>query len=500
MLWKKIFTLIFIIIAPWLSDINNELTLNNNLNQLDSSSVIIVTTSTEQKKTISRPNFENLEETFQINPLNNDSYAFSPKLKSNKEKINRNPSLFTKDYWKREKLRWMTKLKLNPKKITEIVETGEAENYFDIEFKNLNDKASLKKKDDEFYRQWYSEIKRQRGGIKPENLESESQLFSYESDLAQYYKFSWQNVSKYGLTFKEIENTLIIIAFIRFCIYTIKYDVKTAFIICGIGLISAHIYLVPLSDCISIGYGRLFTNTALFRFMFEEYLERIIDFKVRNLPPPIQMTLGGKLDSFMVSFCPSWILNKLYKSEIYWSTVEFITESLIPDTKKYLITMKNEFKSLLVYSIVLRMGKRFVPYHIQWHVMFYVLYGTIGHYYWQSFINSQEFLQYVLIPEQRYEEIELMKLLHCFFLGLAVYLSLLAMLHAIFSQYFYIPLFVPNMEAHIGKKPKNDRYAGGYTSWQDELELFRFRRANLKLWFGLLGKGPNDRKRRRRKK
>lgn len=230
--------------------------------------------------------------------------------------------------------------------------------------------------------------------------------------------------------------------------------------------------------------------------MFEEYIER--ETTLRNPPSLINLSLASKLDSFMVTICPNWILNKLYKSASYWSTVDFITESLIPDTLQYMKSIKNEFKSLLLYSVVLRMGKRFVPYHIQWHVMFYVLYGTVGHPYWKWYVNSREFLQNILIPEQRYEEIELMKILHCFYLGIAVYLILLAMLHALFSQYFYIPLYVPNIEAHIGKRPKNNIYSGGYTSWQDEIELFRWRPENLKLWFGFLGKSLKDRKRKRK--
>ena len=492
MLWKKFFALLFVITTSWLSSPDKNLVINDKINQLDNSFVLIASSTIKQNKITQRPNFENLEETLKRNPLSDDSLNFSKKSKNEEEKFTKKSSIFSKIYWKREQLKWNTKLNSNPKKI----ESKKKENYIDIQPIKLQDQTFTKKKTAQFYKQWYSEMDRSPKEMKPENLRSESQLLVYESDLAQYYKFSWKNVSKYGLTLKELENTLIIIAFIRFCIYTVKYDIKTSFIICSIGLVSALFYIIPLTDCIAICYHRLFTNTSLFRFMFEEYIER--ETTLRNPPSLINLSLASKLDSFMVTICPNWILNKLYKSSSYWSTVDFITESLIPDTLQYMKSIKNEFKSLLLYSVVLRMGKRFVPYHIQWHVMFYVLYGTVGHPYWKWYVNSREFLQNILIPEQRYEEIELMKILHCFYLGIAVYLILLAMLHALFSQYFYIPLYVPNIEAHIGKRPKNNIYSGGYTSWQDEIELFRWRPENLKLWFGFLGKSLKDRKRKRK--
>ena len=43
------------------------------------------------------------------------------------------------------------------------------------------------------------------------------------------------------------------------------------------------------------------------------------------------------------------------------------------------------------------------------------------------------------------------------------------MLHAIFSQYFYVPFIVQNsVELHVGKRPTKSIYSGGYTAWQDE--------------------------------
>ena len=72
------------------------------------------------------------------------------------------------------------------------------------------------------------------------------------------------------------------------------------------------------------------------------------------------------------------------------------------------------------------------------------------------------------------------------------------MLHAICGQYFYLPFLTENVETHIGKKPQNSIYSGGYSSWQEGLEKrqeytlyngvqFTFPR----LWWGWLGKNPS---------
>ena len=78
---------------------------------------------------------------------------------------------------------------------------------------------------------------------------------------------------------------------------------------------------------------------------------------------------------------------------------------------------------------------------------------------------------------------------------LALYLC---MLHAVCGQYFYVPFLTENTEIHIGKRPQNSIYSGGYTAWQEsnnkdfKLGLrdnikFRFPR----IWWGWWGKLPS---------
>ena len=74
-----------------------------------------------------------------------------------------------------------------------------------------------------------------------------------------------------------------------------------------------------------------------------------------------------------------------------------------------------------------------------------------------------------------------------------------ALLHSICGQYFYIPFLVDNIELHVGKRPQNSIYSGGYTSWQDgkkrqiEFMVKSNRRIILpKFWWGWFGKTSYD--------
>jgi hypothetical protein len=71
-------------------------------------------------------------------------------------------------------------------------------------------------------------------------------------------------------------------------------------------------------------------------------------------------------------------------------------------------------------------------------------------------------------------------------------LIIFGLFHAIWGQYFYIPFFVENTELHIGPRPKNSVYSGGYTSWQDKEEKEKnLNRFFPKLWYGWFGRGTN---------
>jgi hypothetical protein len=95
-----------------------------------------------------------------------------------------------------------------------------------------------------------------------------------EKELLNYYRFSWKNL-QFGLTITEIEKVLVIISFIRFCFYTIRYDAKSALIISLTAFISAILYEKILVDVIKICYFRFYLNPSIFRTGFEQYLHMI---------------------------------------------------------------------------------------------------------------------------------------------------------------------------------------------------------------------------------
>jgi hypothetical protein len=106
-----------------------------------------------------------------------------------------------------------------------------------------------------------------------------------------------------------------------------------------------------------------------------------------------------------------------------------------------------------------------------------------------------------LLPQGRYEEAENMRI----YLGALAFVHIsfvmYAMLHAIFSQYFYVPFIVQNVELHVGNRPTKSIYSGGYTAWQDEFVFYDIKfREMMRLWWGFLGRGVKKRPRKRRRK
>ena len=167
----------------------------------------------------------------------------------------------------------------------------------------------------------------------------------------------------------------------------------------------------------------------------------------------------------------------------------------MPIVFKLIRLNRKPMQSILFYTLVLRLGKKYVPYPLQWHGMVYVMYTQgIATFMFNRFSNSMKFLKDVLIPQARISEIQLLEMLQITFIVTLFYGIMLAMLHAIFSQYYYFPFIAQNIDAHIGKRPKDSILSGGYASWQDEQQLFIPSKADYKIWFGFLGKGSGDKK------
>ena len=329
-------------------------------------------------------------------------------------------------------------------------------------------------------------------GMRPELLQSPYDMFWFEKYLLNYYNFSWENL-QFGLTITEIEKVLVIISFLRFCFYTIKYDAKSALIISIIGFICAIFYQKMIVDAVGICYLRLYLSPSLFRLGFEQYLVFIhAEKKIHTYS--LEMFRWFKI-------YPGWLIRLINNSKILSEIQTYIDNIIMPSVFQCIRMYRKSMESMLFYTLILRLGKKYVPYPLQWHGIVYLMYcNCLGDFIYARYVTSMEFLRDILIPELRTAEIEAMELLQAGFLTTFIYMIILAMLHAVFSQYYYIPILSQNIDAYVGKRPKDSIFSGGYSSWQDEQELFIPSKGDYKIWFGFLGKSTKDKKQENRRR
>ena len=311
-----------------------------------------------------------------------------------------------------------------------------------------------------------------------------------------------KEICTYGFTIEEFQKAMIILCFIRFIIYSIRYNVVTSFKICAIGFTSCVLWAMALNDCIGIYYP----NLALHPLLRNAYREEIIyrDIALERAGERLLDDLVKQTNNNSYPF--DWItpiFGKLPESvsHITDPIYVFIRRDLFETIKQFYKTNLRHLVSIFAYVGLVRVGKKYCPYHIRWHFTFITLYNTFMPYVFSSSMRARQFLYKVLIPERRFQEAENLEL----YLGAWVFVHIsfimIAMVHAVFSQYFYVPFLTYSVELHIGKRPKKSIYSGGYTAWQDDFNFFNIRlRDTLKLWWGFLGKGTKKKNRRRKSK
>merc|ERR1712127_837838 len=84
--------------------------------------------------------------------------------------------------------------------------------------------------------------------------------------------YKLKEISTYGFTIEEFQRAILILCFIRFIIYSFRYNVVTSFKICSIGLVSCILWAMALNDCI----GAYYPNLALHPLLRNAYREEII--------------------------------------------------------------------------------------------------------------------------------------------------------------------------------------------------------------------------------
>ena len=150
----------------------------------------------------------------------------------------------------------------------------------------------------------------------------------------------------------------------------------------------------------------------------------------------------------------------------------------------------------------MRLNKRLCPYLIRWHWTFLWTLSAVENIYIQLIRRLQYYLYQVVIPEDKYIEQPIILGLLVGFALIHFMIIIFGLLHASCGQYFYFPFLVENAEIHIGPRPKNSIYSGGYTSWQnnkDKRIAWMVRGGKNawqlyfpRLWWGWFGRGGSS--------
>ena len=360
-------------------------------------------------------------------------------------------------------------------------------------------------------------------GIEDSNLVStdlESSNYISPKTFQLIVEGLWQKVQN-GLTLSDIENLLFFILFIRFLILAIRYNLKTSFYITCIGIFAGYLWYRHLIDLITT-YQNVLINIPFFNQLGIDAAD-ITELDENNSFLDLQS--GGKVHWYnpgqvLYYAVTRGIIHVDIESgnQYYIDPISMIISNLSEPNKSNILPIYYklynkiipkiydicskfwmQISGILAYAIITRIGKRYCPYLVRWHWTFLLLISLIEQVFMLLVYRAFYFQTFVLIPQTEidYANLDLLNfqinLLTIFSITIIVVhlgLVVLALLHAILGQYFYIPFFVENTELHIGPRPKNSIYSGGYTSWQDKkVKDKNFNRIIPKLWYGWFGRG-----------
>ena len=331
----------------------------------------------------------------------------------------------------------------------------------------------------------------------------------------------WEKIQD-GLTLADIENVLFFILFIRFVILAIRYNLKTSFYITCIGLFAGHLWYRHLIDLISMYRSVLLKLPFLHKLGMDAVQLRslnrqmvLTDLKLgenAHWHNPGQVIYYG-LTKGIVNIDPetglryyidpiSMAISNLQepnKSNIFPLYYK-VYNKIIPKIYDICSKFWTQLSGVAAYAVITRIGKRYCPYLVRWHWTFLLIIGMVEQIFIYFIYRVYYFQTFVLIPQTKsysnYIDPNLLLQINilngviaCVVLS-HIGLIIFGLFHAIWGQYFYIPFFVENTELHIGPRPKNSIYSGGYTSWQDPEEKEKnLNRLLPKLWFGWFGRG-----------
>ena len=359
-------------------------------------------------------------------------------------------------------------------------------------------------------------------------------LLFFLSDIDQETSLNWFGIEglwekvQDGLTLTDIENALFLILFIRFVILAIRYNLKTSFYITCIGFFAGYLWYRHLIDLISM------YRSVLLKLPFLEKLG-MDAVQLRSLNRQMVLT-NLKLGENVHWYNPGQILYYAFTKGIvnvdpntglryYIDPLSMTISNLQEPTKAKILPLYyniynkiipkiygicskfwNQFSGVAAYAVITRIGKKYCPYLIRWHWTFLLIIAMVEQIFIYFIYRVNYFQSYILIPQlldvttESESFFNITVNLQVSFLNIVVAclvashigLIIFGLFHAICGQYFYIPFFVENTELHIGPRPKNSIYSGGYTSWQDRQEKEKnLNRLLPKFWYGWFGRGTN---------
>ena len=331
--------------------------------------------------------------------------------------------------------------------------------------------------------------------------------------------------SKTGLSLVDIENICLFITFIRFIILAVKYNIKTSFYICSISLFAATLWYFHAREVVVNWSGSIkglgikefsrarsealddrnaggLTYRSLIVTEFRKQLPTklsYLDSEVRSASDffslKFALTKAALRDEHRIDPI-SMVFARMPQSitpvtdKIYYT----IFDNLLPNIVTQCIRTFKAMWPVTSWVYVTRVWKQYCPYLIRWHWTFLQTYDWVEQYIfklaYRIIIYAWGLQQQGIYDRPATIAIGLRCMLYMEFLFVFY-----ALTHALFSQYFYVPFLTENTELHIGPRPKDSIYSGGYTDWQEYNSRWkpyglegRSKKGLPKIWYGWFGK------------
>ena len=331
--------------------------------------------------------------------------------------------------------------------------------------------------------------------------------------------------SKTGLSLIDIENICLLITFIRFIILAVQYNVKTSLYICSISLFAAALWYFHAKEVLlnwsgsikGLGMKELSRarNSVLddknaYRLSYRSLI--VTEFR-KQLPGKFSFNdsdVRSANDFFSLKFALTkaalrdehridpiaMIFSRLPKSvtpitdKIYYT----IFDNLLPNIVNQCIRTFKAMWPVTSWVYITRVWKQYCPYLIRWHWTFLQTYDWIEQYFFKLAFRVAIYA-WNLQREEIYDRPAAIAVgLRCM-LYMEFLFIFYALVHALFSQYFYVPFLTENTELHVGPRPKDSIYSGGYTDWQEYNSRWkpyglegRSKNGFPKLWYGWFGR------------